>query len=230
MGSKRLPGKVLMKLENKPILEHITNFLGQTNMINENIIATTILKEDDKIKEFAKGKKIKYFRGSSENVLERYYKCAKGSNADIIVRITADDPIIEPSLIDKIILECKNCKLDYASNVIEKSFPIGYTTCEVFTFETLSKLYHEQKGADSLEHVTYHIRKNPKLFKIKSITTSKKLERSHWRLTVDHKQDLLLMKEIFSKMYSSERAFEYNKLVDFLDNNPKLLKINSECK
>ena len=230
MGSNRLPGKVLMKLEGKAILEHITDFLALSQKINEVIIATTTLPEDDKIEELAKKNHIKYFRGSSANVLERYYECAKNSNADLIVRITADDPVIEPSLIDRMIEECEKGELDYVSNVIEKSYPVGYTTCEIFTFDTLSKLYHEQKDPNSLEHVTHFIRQNQKLFKIKSVMAPKGFERENWRLTVDHEQDFLLMKEIFSKTYTPGKPFEYRKLVNFLDQNPKLLEINSKCK
>ena len=219
-----------MKLEDKTILEHIINFLALSQNINEIVIATTTLPEDDKIEDLAKKINVKCYRGSSENVLERYYQCAKNSNADLIVRITADDPILEPTLIDTIIEECKKEKLDYASNVLERSFPLGYTNCEVFTFDVLSKLYHEQKDPASLEHVTYHIKQNQKLFKIKSIVAPNGLERGDWRLTIDYEQDLLLMREIFSEMYLPGEAFEYKKLVSFLDENPELLKINRECK
>ena len=230
MGSKRLPGKVLMKLGEKTILEHIVNFLALSKNIDEIIIATTTLPEDDKIEELADRINVKCYRGSSENVLDRFYRCAKSSNADLVVRITADDPIIEPSLIDNIIEECKKGKFDYASNVIEKSFPVGYTTCEVFTFDTLAKIHNEQKDPASLEHVTYHIRQNQELFNVKSIVAPEGLERSNWRLTVDHEQDLVLIREIFSNLYTPNKGFEYQELVNFLDKNQELLKINSECK
>ena len=230
MGSKRLPGKVLMKLKGKTMLEHIINFLSMSQNIDETVIATTTLPEDSKIEELANKINVKCYRGSSENVLERFYKCAKNANADFVVRITADDPIIDPSLIDSLIETCKKEKLDYVSNVIEKSFPIGYTACEVFTFDVLSKLHHEQKDPQSLEHVTHHIRQNQELFKIRSIVTSKELERPNWRLTVDHKEDFMLIEKIFSEMYISSKAFEYKKLVRFLDENQRWFKINSKCK
>jgi len=227
MESKRLPGKVLMKIQERSILEHIINFLSYSKSIDKIVVATTNLSEDDKIEDLAKKINVKCYRGSSENVLERFYQCAKNSNADLIVRITADDPILEPALIDTIIEECKKEKLDYVSNVIEKSFPVGYTTCEVLTFDVLSKLYHEQNDPASLEHVTYHIRQNPKLFKIKSIIAPNGLERPNWRLTIDYEQDFLLIKKIFSEMYVPKETFEYEKLVNFLDKNPELLKINT---
>jgi len=226
MGSTRLPGKVLMKLEDKTILEHIVHSIKLSKNINEIIIATSTLEEDDQIVAKAKKNNIKCFRGSSENVLERFYKCAKYSKADLIVRITADNPIIEPSLIDMMIKESINGKFDYVSNVLDRSFPVGFTSCEIFTFDVLSKLYHEQKDPLSLEHVTYHIRQNQKYFKIKSVITPNGLDRSKWQLTIDNKEDLAIMRKIFSEIYVPGMTFEYKKLVDFLDKNPELIKSN----
>jgi spore coat polysaccharide biosynthesis protein SpsF len=230
MGSTRLPGKVLRKIEDKTVLGHIVDFLKNAKNIDKIIIATTNLPEDNEIEKTSKNHKVDCFRGDSKNVLKRYYECAKMYKADIVIRLTGDNPMIDSTLIDSIIKECKKEKYDYISNVIDKSYPIGYSTCEGFNFNLLSNLFKNQQDSDSLEHVTYHIRKNPSMYKIKSIKAPKDIERSKWRLSIDYEQDITLMKKIFSNIYVPGKSFEYRQVVDFLDKNPELLKINDKCK
>lgn len=227
MGSNRLPGKVLMKIKEKSILEHVINFLNLSKLVEIIVVATTNLPEDDQIEKLCHDLNIKCFRGNPENVLERYYQCAKLFDADLIVRLTGDDPLIDPKLVDSIIYECQNGKYDYASNVLHQTYPIGYSPCEVFTFKTLKDLYNNQKDPMSTEHVTYYIRKNPNFYKIKEFSAPVNLSRPNWRLTIDYKEDFQLMSEIFSKLYSGP-PISYESLVDLLEKNPELLKINEK--
>ena len=124
----------------KSILEHIINYLKYSNLIDDIVVATTILPIDNEIELLANKLEIHCFRGSSNDVLNRFFECAKFHNADIIVRVTADDPLIDPNIIDLMIKNCKNDNYDYSSNVLHQTFPIGFTACESFTFNLLKSL------------------------------------------------------------------------------------------
>ncbi len=227
MGSTRLPGKVLMQLQGKPILEHIVDFLRYSKMTSRIVIATSKLSEDDPIEELAKRLQISCYRGSASDVLERYYECAKKFDGDLIVRITADDPLVNPELIDEIIQVCKQTNCDYATNILHNTYPIGICG-EAFTFKILQKLHEQQKDPLSREHVTYHITQNPHLYNIREVSAPEKLRRPNWRLTMDYQEDFDLMSEIFSKLYNANSYIKYASLVKLLDENTYLLKINAK--
>lgn len=228
LDSTRLPGKVLLLIQGKPILEHIIDFLKYSRLIDQIIVATTNLPQDDKIEQLTKHLGIACYRGSSTNVLERYYECAKSFKGDLIVRITSDNPLIDPSLIDEVIRICKETQCDYATNYLRPSYPVGYSTCEVFTFEVLRKLYETQQDPLSKEHVTYAIKQNPRLYKIRELLAPSTLARPGWRLTVDYKEDFRLISEIFGHLYKTGSFIRYESVVHLLDTNPSLLKINAK--
>ena len=227
-GSTRLPNKILMKLNNKTIVSIILDSLKFCKMIDEIVVATTNLQKDDKVVQLVKKEGVSYFRGSEKNVLKRYFECAKINNADLIVRLTADNPIVDPIIVDKLIKICKTSDCDYASNVLHSSFPIGFSSCEVFKFSILKQLYENQKDKLSKEHVTSYIRANPKKFKIREILAPKKLYRTKWRLTIDYFEDFQLLTEIFKKIKTKKTFFTYKELVVFLDANPELFELNKK--
>jgi spore coat polysaccharide biosynthesis protein SpsF len=224
MGSSRLPGKIMKELNGKPILQHIIDFLKFSKMVEKIVIATTNLQEDDVVDSFAKKLGIDCFRGSSENVLDRFYKCAKKYKANLIIRLTADNPLINPKIIDDLINLCKKFDCDYASNCLNLTYPYGYSTCEIFTFSTLSKLYETQKDPKTLEHVTYFIRKNPNLFNIRELKAPENLSRPNWKLSVDTIDDYIKMKKIFSNLYHENSFIDYISLVYFLDQNKHIVE------
>jgi spore coat polysaccharide biosynthesis protein SpsF len=224
MGSTRFPGKIMKELNGKPILQHIVDFLKYSKMIDKVVIATTDLEEDNIVNSFAKKLEIDCFRGSSENVLERFYKCAKKFNANLILRLTADNPLINPKIIDDLINLCKHYNCDYTSNCLHPTYPYGYSTCEVFTFSTLTKLYETQKDPKSLEHVTYFITKNPNLFTIREINAPQNLSRPSWKLSVDTPNDYFKMQKIFSSLYHENSFIDYPALVEFLDKNKQIVE------
>lgn len=225
VGSSRLPGKSIRMIQGKPILEHIVNFIKFSKLIDEIIIATSTHKEDDKIEELSKKIGVICFRGSYDDVLKRYYDCAKKYGGDLIVRLAADNPLIDPTIVDEVIRVCKETKCDYASNMIHQTFPLGYLV-EVMTFSTLKKLHENQHDKLSREHVTHFIRHNPQLFNIKEIYAPPDLHRSHWRLTVDYEEDFNLISEIFSHLYVQNSFIKYRSVVEFLEGHSHLLKIN----
>ena len=224
-GSSRFPNKVLMKIKNKSVLEHIISFLKFSDTIDEIIVATSDLHQDNIIEQIAIENNVSVFRGSENDVLSRYYFCAKKFNVDIIVRITADNPLIDPMLVDKIISEFQHDDFDYISNMISQTFPLGYLV-EAFTFQILEKLHYSLDDLESREHVTPYLRKNPEKIKTKNIVASKGLKRNQWRLTLDHNEDLKLLKIIFDNIYNSGNYIPYESVVKFLDSNKSFLKIN----
>ncbi|RZD48881.1 MAG: acylneuraminate cytidylyltransferase, partial [Thaumarchaeota archaeon] len=154
MGSTRLPGKVVKKIDGeKTVLDYVINQLKASKKIDTIIVATTNLQEDDIIFNYLKFQQIECYRGSSEDVLDRYYQCAKKFGIDHILRITADNPLIDPKFIDIIIEKYKNEKCDFMTNAIHRTFPYG-TEVEVFSFESLEKSWKMAKKPSEREHVT----------------------------------------------------------------------------
>jgi spore coat polysaccharide biosynthesis protein SpsF len=224
MGSKRFPGKIMKELNGKPLLQHIIEFLKFSKKSKKIVIATTNLEEDNVVDSFAKRLGVECFRGSSNNVLERFYNCAKFFNANLIIRLTADNPLINPIIIDDLITMCENFNCDYVSNCLHPSYPYGYSTCEIFTFSTLTKLYETQHDQKSLEHVTPFIRENPNLFNIKEHRAPVTLSRPNWKLSVDTPDDYIKMKKIFLNLYQENSFIDYPSLVQFLDENKQIIE------
>ena len=152
MGSSRLPGKTLMKLdETKTTLDFVINQLSFSKLIDRIVIATTSLEKDDAIEEKASSLGIDCFRGSEMDVLDRYYKCAKKFQMKTIVRITADCPIIDPIIVDRVIEQFQNNDYDYVTNTIYRTYPIG-TDTEIFSFKSLERCWNEAKQSSDVRN------------------------------------------------------------------------------
>lgn len=216
-----------MQIQGKSILEHIVEFLKHSKLTDRIIVATTTLAEDDKIQKLSKNLGIDCYRGNPHDVLERYYECAKLFEGDLIIRITADNPLIDPTLVDEVIQICKDTECDYASNMIHQTYPLGYLV-EALTFDALKKLNFTQKDPLSREHVTHHIRQNPQMYNIEEVFAPSELARPNWRLTIDNIEDFHLISEIFSRLYEPGSVIEYRRVVELLDENKDLLKINKK--
>ena len=227
MGSTRLPKKTLMEINGKPILEIIIEFLKLSKLTSKIIVATTDLQEDDKIEELCTKLNIECFRGNANDVLQRYYDCAKLYKGDLVVRITADDPLIDSELVDQVIQTCKETKCDFASTAIVPGYPMGYFI-EALTYSTLEWLNLTQKDMLTREHVTYHIKQNLKSFNVQKIIPPSNLFRPNWRLTIDYEEDLFLISKIFEKLYKKNSFIKYISVVELLDNNLELLEINQK--
>lgn len=222
-GSKRLPKKIFYKIDkNLTVLEFLINQINSCKKINKTIIATTKLKKDDVIEKFCKKAKIEIFRGDENDVLDRYYSCAIENNFDIIIRITSDCPLIDPKIIDKMIIIFKKTKIDYFSNTLEKSFPKGMDV-EIFTIDALKKSWLEAKLNSDREHVTKFIRRRRK-FKKMSFKNSQ--DDSKVRITVDYIQDVYMLRELIKKI--KERPVLLKHIIQKIDEFPKIKKINSK--
>lgn len=191
MSSTRLPGKVMKLIKGEPMIGVLLGRLKKVKNADQIIVSTSTDKKNDVLVEYLKSKKIAFFRGSEEDVLDRYYKSAIKFNGEIIVRITADCPLVDPALITDLINFARKSEKDYCSNIIPPTYPDGQDI-EVFTFKALKKSWDEATLRSDREHVTTFIRKNSTCQK-KSKFTSENFPNtsdfSHVRMTVDEPED-----------------------------------------
>lgn len=227
MGSERLPGKVLQKLAGIPSLVHIFNILKASKSIDGFIVLTTTLNEDDVIEEVCKKESVKIFRGSVNNVLERFKVAAEELRPDRIIRVTGDDPLMDPEIIDKVVNEHCEGNFDYTSNMVERTYPRGMDT-EVIEFSALKKSWEDTEDKDDLEHVTLYIRRHPEIFKIHSVK-KEGASLGDLRLCLDTEEDLKLLTEIYDNLYTGV-PLRLDNVMNFLERNPELKKINSGVK
>lgn len=223
MGLSRLPGKVFMNLEGtKTVLAYTVEQLTYCKHVDKIVIATTKLKEDDKVVDFAKKSGIGCFRGNSTNVLDRYYNCAKKFHFSIIVRITADCPLIDPQIVDMAIEKFQKNSYDYVTNCLKRTYPYG-TEVEVFSFWALEEAWKNAVLPSEKEHVTPYFRKHPERFRIYNIEYNEDI--SNYRWTVDRENDLLLVKKVVTKI--KERPILMEHIISLVMREPTLLQINN---
>lgn len=223
MGSTRLPGKVLKKINNRFVLDYVIERLKFSDRINDVILATTTDKKDDVLETYAIEREVRYFRGSEEDVLSRYYHAAKKYGGEIIVRITSDCPLIDPEIVDNVINKHIDNKVDYTSNVIKRTYPRGLDT-EVFNFDVLAEAYKNANEKYQQEHVTSYMIEHPEKFKLQNIEAKGKLKRPDIRITVDTEEDFELIKKII--LHFNNLNFKTEDIIGFLDRNPELIEIN----
>lgn len=215
MNSKRLPGKVMKIINNKPMIYWVITNIKKVKLYDGIILALPKNSNKDKIiynyvkKNFSN---MLFYFGSEKNVLDRYYKAAQKFKAKIISRVTADDPLKDPKIISESLKFFLKSKLDYYSNTIDQSFPIGLDI-EHFNFKTLKKIKFKAKSYYDKEHVTTYIKSNPEMFNFKNFYY--KINLSNFRFTVDTKKDLKNIKKIF-KLKKNNPKLKFNTLVKFL--------------
>lgn len=229
MGSTRLPGKVLKVAAGKMLLEHLILRVRRAKTLDKIIIATTENPADEEIVKAAEKLNIESFRGSENDVLDRYYQVAKKYSADVVVRITGDCPLMDPAIIDEVVgfyLQNKD-KYDYVSNVRPPTYPDGMDV-EVFSFAVLERAWKEAKLTSEREHVTAYIGNHPEIFKMGNVEYKKDV--SKIRLTVDNKEDLVLVEKIFIALNKKNENFGLEDVLNVLDKNPEIAKINQNIK
>ncbi|MBE9528278.1 MAG: glycosyltransferase family protein [Proteobacteria bacterium] len=225
MTSTRLPGKVLKEICGTTILGHVLARLGGANRIDKLVVATSTDSTDDVIEQWCRDNGQEVSRGSLDDVLDRYYGAAVETGAAIVVRITADCPLIDPQIVDSVIELLLSGGHDYAS--LGGDFPDGLD-CEAFTFETLKRAHAEAKLASEHEHVTPYIYKNPDRFDIATVTLEGGNAQLRW--TVDDEKDFSLVTHIFEGLSGTDadKLFYTGDILEFLRKNPELSSINSE--
>ena len=219
----RLPGKVLADIAGRPMLWHVANRVGRAKLLDEVIVATSDNALDDSIAALCEQEGVPCFRGSENDVLDRYYLAAMWIHADTIVRITADCPLIDPGVLNKVVAVYLDSGCDYASNTIDRTYPDGLDT-EIFSFEALEKAWREARLMSEREHVTPYIWKNPKLFRLRQVTQETDLSGLRW--TVDEPEDLEFLRKIYEYLYQPGQVFLMEDIVKLLERHPELLEIN----
>ena len=225
MGSKRLPGKVMKEIVGKPMLYYVINRVKYAKELDNIVIATTNLKEDSQILDLASEMGVISYAGSENDVLDRYYQSAIISKAEVIVRITADCPLADPNVIDKVVRYYLINDFDYVGTSIIPTYPDGIDV-EVFSFTSLKKAWSEAKLSSEREHVTPYIWKNPNIFKIGNLKNAKDI--SYMRWSVDDQRDLEFMREVYKRLYVTDTLFYMEDVVDLLMKNPELMDINKD--
>ena len=243
IGSSRFPSKIFKKLNDKIVLEHVINRLKRCKNINNIIIATTTNCEDDIIADFCSKNSILYYRGSEDNVLDRYYQTALISGSDIIVRLTSDCPLVDPEIVDDMISEflkvngdffmdkCEIAQMEYynENQEVHSFFPDGFD-CEMFTFNALKNAYQNATLSYEKEHVSPYISKNYNVQKYK-IALNKDYENLNLdslHLSLDTEHDYEVLQNIFNNVYVKKNLFNIHDVLEYLNMNPHVLKNNEK--
>lgn len=227
-GSMRFPNKVFADIDGKPLLWHVVNRLKYAGLIDDIVIATTTASKDDAIEAWCREEKIHYFRGSEEDVLNRYYSASLAYPSDIVVRITADDPFKEPAVIDKVVKKLVDESCDLVTNNFPPSFPEGLD-CEAFTFGTLETMERQAADPFEREHVTQYVYHNPDRFRIGNVVSERPL--SSYRWTIDNQEDYDMVKAVYAKRaFGSGGILLMDEILEILKANPEIAQINSGVK
>lgn len=226
MTSSRLPGKPLLEIAGKSIIEHLTTRLSCVNSLNDIVLATTTNKADDKLVAAAKTLGIKCFRGSEDDVMERVIQTAAFAEADIIVEVTGDCPLIDPNIVEQVIQMYLFNKADYVTNAHIRCYPDGMDV-QVFNLNTLMKSAAMTSDPLDHEHVTLHIRNNPDLFSHLHLIAPQKLHWPELGLTLDEMNDFELITKIIEYFESKNiEIFDCYDAIKLLRDNPDWVLIN----
>lgn len=225
-GSTRFPNKIFVNICGKPLIWHVVNRLTYANTIDKIVVATTTDSKDDKIEGWCKENNIACFRGSENDVLNRYYSASLAFPSDVIVRITADDPFKEPAIIDAVVNKLINEGFDHVTNNLPPSWPEGLD-CEAFTFAALKTSEESTKDNFEREHVTQYIYHHPEKFRIGNYGSLRNLSSLRW--TIDKEADYEMVQAIYAHRNPSNTGILLlDEILDILERNPEISKINSD--
>jgi len=227
MTSSRLPGKVLMKVLGKPILYYLVERLKQVSLLDDIVLATTTNSDDDSLVKFANNEGIQSYRGSEDDVMGRVIGAAESVDADLIVEITGDCPIIDPSIVEQTIQTYINNNSDYVSNAHIRSYPDGMDV-QVFSLNVLKKSSEMTNNVLDHEHVTLHIRNHPELFSHLHLVAPPELWWPELGLTLDEISDFELLKNIIEYFGESNHLFSCYEAIKLLRDKPDWVAINQK--
>jgi spore coat polysaccharide biosynthesis protein SpsF len=230
MGSSRLPGKVMMEICKEPMLAWVVKRTRNAKMIKEIVVATTREPSDNEIEKFCQSHHITCYRGSSTDVLDRYYQTAKLYQADVIVRITADCPLIDPELIDNTIATFLGSLADFTANRLpppfQRTYPIGLDV-EVVSMAALERAWKESTALYEREHVMPYIYERKDQFRI--LTIENEDDYGTYRWTVDTREDLDFIHAVV-KEFGCRMDFSWKDVIELLKRNPELMQINAQVR
>lgn len=226
LGSTRLPGKVLRKVADRELLDIQIERIKKTNCHDKIVVATSTLETDDPIDEFCRSRGVDCFRGDEQDVLLRYYECAKHYQAKTIIRLTADCPLICSQTIDQVYSLHIEKESDYTANTVpwENSFFPNGSDVEIFSFNTLEKTHQQAEKQQDREHVTFYMWQNPELFKTNQL--KREVNLSSFRYTVDYPQDLLVVEFVVKKLKNEGLEGTVKEITDLIESSEEIKKIN----
>lgn len=228
-GSSRLPAKILKTVNGVTLLDMHLQRVLKARRVTDIVVATTNEENSDKIVEIAKRNEINYYKGSLDDVLERFYFAAKEHEPDYVIRLTSDCPFVDPEVIDSVVEVITREDYDYIGTGLRPTFPDGISI-EAFTFKALEKAYKEASLNSEREHVTPYIWKNSSVkggTLFKSFNYANDVDYSKYRLTVDTQEDFELIKVLVEELGSEKGWLDY---VSYLIKNPSVFNINSKFK
>lgn len=225
MSSTRLPGKIMLPVLGKPLLELQVERIRRAKGVDEVVIATTTNDGDDQVERLTQRLGIGCFRGSEHDVLDRVLRAAHAFNADLIVEITGDCPLIDFQVIDTLLEVYHANNYDYVANVLKRTYPRGLDT-QVFATSVLEEVARLTDDPVDHEHVSLYIYEHPERFKLHNVESG--LLQEYWdlRLTVDTPDDFELIRRIYEELYPSNPAFTVEDIVELFERRPELRKIN----
>lgn len=225
MGSSRLPGKVLMTLLDRPVIQWVHERALRIPGVDEVVVATSTSTIDDPLARWCEANGAQLFRGSAEDVLDRYARCARRHDADAIVRITADCPLLDPAVSGRVVrafLDLPGC--DYASNTQPPTFPDGLDT-EVMSARALEASAHEAVEQSDREHVTQFVRRHPERFPAESVVCERDCGGDRW--TLDELADLVFLSAVAERLRHAGASGSMGEIQAVLDAEPELRSLNS---
>ena len=224
MGSSRLPGKSLAEIEGRPMLWHVIQRVKRASLVDRVVVATSTAPADDAIEKMCRENGVPCYRGSENDVLDRFYHAARAEKAGQVVRITADCPLIDPDVIDRVVRRFQRGDLDYASNAMVRTYPDGLDT-EICSFFALERAWHEAIKASEREHVTPYLRSEK--FRTASVENDSTSVYQHYRWTVDEAADLEFIRAVY-KAFREKESFGMQDVLQLMEKNPGLEKMNSD--
>lgn len=224
MGSTRLPNKVMRPICGTPMIGLLLERLAKAKRIDQIVLATSKDLRNKPLAQYVRELGYAVYQGSEDDVLDRYYQAAQEAEADTVVRITGDCPLIDPMLIDRVIEFHVQGAYDFVSNAIEPTFPDGLDAA-VFRFSLLEQAWLDAKFPSEREHVTLYMRRFPDRYKIGVYKGAP--DRSHFRWTVDEPADFEFVSKIYERLYPGKPDFGSDDIYRLLEREPELSKINS---
>lgn len=225
MGSTRLPGKVMREIAGRPMVDWVVGRAGGIPEVGETVVATSILEREEPLVEHLERLGIPVIRGPEQDVLARYVQAAEAHDAEAIVRLTADCPLLMPTVSDRVVRAFRESECDYASNTLERTYPRGLDT-EVFSIETLRRVDEEASDSADREHVTRYVRQYPNDFELRSVTDE--IDRSDLRWTVDDEEDLRFVRRTYKALGEKTLEATYRDVLALLEAHPEWIDINQE--
>jgi len=225
LGSTRLPGKVLAPIAGRPMLEHVAERVCRIPGIDRVVIAIPEGAGDDRLAEAVSALPlpVTLFRGSEDDVLARYAAAARAAGADVVVRVTADCPLLSPRVAGEVVARLAGGGFDYVSNTLVRTFPRGLDT-EAFTAEALFIAEREAVTPAEREHVTPFLWRRPERFRLDSYEGAEDHGQLRW--TVDTTEDLTLVRTVFVELEPADPAFDYPQVLEALARHPEWLELN----